>query len=157
MGADDNAAREIDARRLLVPALAKLYRPLASYSYAFMRFCTGAILIPHGYAKLFEGGVWRTGGIASMGLWPPIVWSFLVAGVEFFGAIMLAVGFLTRLAAASIAIEMLVIVFFKQWQFGYFWTNKGYEFPLLWGLLSIAVFFRGGGRYSVDHWLGKEL
>jgi putative oxidoreductase len=134
-----------------------LYRPLAPYSYAFMRFCTGAILVPHGYAKLFEGGVWRTGGIQALGLSPPIVWSFLVAGVEFFCAIMLAIGFLTRFAAAAIAVEMLVIVFFIQWHFGYLWTNKGYEFPLLWALLTIAIFFRGGGLYSVDRWLGKEL
>ena len=70
---------------------------------------------------------------------------------------MLAVGFLTRFAAAAIAIEMLVIVFFKHWDAGYLWTNRGYEFPLLWALLAIAIFFRGGGRTSVDHWLGKEL
>lgn len=152
----DRAAAAVDEKRLVFPALASLYRPLAPYSYAFMRFCTGAILVPHGYTKLFQGGAWHTGGVESMGLWPPIVWSFLVAGVEFFGAIMLAVGLFTRFAAAAIAIEMLVIVF-KLWNFGYLWTNKGYEFPLLWALLAIAIFFRGGGRTSIDHWLGKEL
>ena len=153
----ETATASVDEKRLVFPALAKLYKLFAPYSYAFMRFCTGAILVPHGYAKVFEGGVWRTGGIESLGLWPPIAWSFLVAGVEFFGAIFLAIGFLTRFAAAAIAIEMLVIVFFKQWQYGYLWTNRGYEFPLLWALLAIAIFFRGGGRFSVDHWLGKEL
>ncbi len=148
---------EVDEKRLVFPALAKFYGFFAPYSYAFIRFCTGAILVPHGYAKLFQGGVWRAGGVASLGLWPPIAWSFLVAGVEFFGAIMLAIGLFTRLAAAAIAIEMLVIVFFFQWKNGYLWTAKGYEFPLLWALLAIGIFFRGGGRYSVDHWLGREL
>lgn len=153
----DDAAGEIDARRLVFPGLANVYRPLAPYSYAFMRFCTGAILVPHGYLKLFAGGVWRTGGVERLGLSPPLVWSFLVAGIEFFGAILLAIGLLTRFAAAAIALEMRVIVFFLQWHSSYLWTSKGYEFPLLWALLAIAIFFRGGGRYSVDHWLGREL
>ncbi|HWG07335.1 MAG TPA: DoxX family protein [Beijerinckiaceae bacterium] len=148
---------DVDETRLLFPALGKVYGLFAPYSYAFMRFCTGAILVPHGYAKLFEGGVWRTGGETALGLSPPIVWSFLVAGVEFFGAILLAIGLFTRFAAAAVTTEMLVITFFIQWKNGYLWTNKGYEFSLLWALLAIAIFFRGGGRYSVDHWLGREL
>ena len=146
-----------DEKRLIFPALARLYKPFAPYSYSFMRFCTGAILVPHGYAKLFEGGVWRTGSITALGLSPPIVWSFLVAGTEFFGAILLAIGLFTRAAAVAVTTEMLVITFFIQWKNGYLWTNKGYEFSLLWALLTIAIFFRGGGRVSVDHWLGREL
>ena len=50
-------------KRLVFPVLANLYKPFAPYSYAFMRFCTGVIMVPHGYAKLFEGGVWHTGGV----------------------------------------------------------------------------------------------
>ena len=37
------------------------------------------------------------------------------------------------------------------------WTERGYEFALMWGLLCVAIFFRGGGRYSVDHYIGKEF
>ena len=40
---------------------------------------------------------------------------------------------------------------------GYFWTERGYEFALLWAVLALAIFFRGGGRWSIDHYLGKEL
>ena len=64
-------------------------------------------------------------------------------------AICLAIGLFTRLAALIIWIEMGVIIVFFQWQFGYFWTAKGIEYALLWWLLCIAIFFRGGGRYSV--------
>ena len=52
---------------------------------------------------------------------------------------------------------MLVIVLLFQWQFGYFWTARGYEFALLWLLLCIAIFFKGGGRYSIDRMIGKEF
>ena len=59
--------------------------------------------------------------------------------------------------AAVIGIEMIVIVILFQWQFGYFWTNRGYEYALLWALLCIAIFFKGGGRYSVDRLIGREF
>jgi len=39
----------------------------------------------------------------------------------------------------------------------HFWTQKGSEYPLLLMLLAIAIFFRGGGKYSIDHLIGKEL
>ena len=35
-------------------------------------------------------------------------------------------------------------------------SNRGFEYALLW-LLCTAIFFRGGGRYSLDHYLGREL
>jgi putative oxidoreductase len=44
----------IDRRRLIVPALGKVYEAGAPYSYAFIRFATGAILFPHGFQKVFH-------------------------------------------------------------------------------------------------------
>ena len=76
---------------------------------------------------------------------------------EFVAAVCLAIGLFTRIAAAMIAIEMIVIIFIFQWPNGYFWTNRGYEYALLWTLLSIAIVFRGGGRFSVDRLIGKEF
>src|SRR5205085_1440946 len=73
------------------------------------------------------------------------------------GAICLAIGLFTRIAAAMVGIQMLVITFLFQWQYGYFWTNRGYEFALMWTLLCVAIWFRGGGRYSVDYYIGKEF
>jgi putative oxidoreductase len=52
---------------------------------------------------------------------------------------------------------MGVIIVFFQWQFGYFWTARGIEYALLWWLLCTAIFFRGGGRYSVDRLIGREF
>ena len=63
------------------------------------------------------------------------------------------------LAAPQIGlpIQMAVIVFFFQWEYGYFWTGRGVEFALLWCLLCIAIFFRGGGKYSLDRLIGREF
>ena len=85
------------------------------------------------------------------------VLAYLVFFTESVGAICLAIGLFTRIAAAMVGSQMLVIVFVFQWQYGYFWTNRGYEFALMWVLLCVAIWFRGGGRYSVDHYIGKEF
>jgi putative oxidoreductase len=95
--------------------------------------------------------------IAAKGLPFAEALAFLTYFAESAAAACLAIGLFTRIAAAMIGIEMLVIVFAFQWQFGYFWTARGYEYALLWLLLCIAIFFKGGGRYSIDRIIGKEF
>ena len=148
----------IDRRRLLIPGLAGLYGRLAPFAYAFMRFATGIVLLPHGIDKLFFRPIEQTmGGIVQYHLPFPLVLAWLTVLTESVGAACLALGLFTRIAAFAVAIEMVVIIFVFEWQYGYYWTNRGYEYALLWLLLCIAIFFRGGGRYSLDHLLGKEI
>jgi hypothetical protein len=45
----------IDSNRLIFPGLSGLYQSIAPCSYAIIRFCAGAIVIYHGYMKLFGG------------------------------------------------------------------------------------------------------
>jgi len=40
--------------KLVFPALAGLYRRFSPFSYAFMRFATGAVLVPHGIQKVLN-------------------------------------------------------------------------------------------------------
>jgi putative oxidoreductase len=150
---------EVDPTRLIIPQLGGLYRQFAPYSYAFMRFSTGMVLVPHGVVKLFYGGAAATAKAALGGLGPDLslAVAYVVGGVELFGGLMLAVGLLTRLAAASIVIEMTVIITVILWPNGYFWTKQGYEYALLWDLLCIGILMRGGGRYSIDRLLPREL
>jgi putative oxidoreductase len=131
--------------KLIFPALAPLYESPAPYSYSFIRFCTGAILFPHGVQKVFSAPLSQYGNsIGSHGLPFPTALAFLTYLTEFAGTACLALGLFTRLAAAMVGIQMLVIAFVFRWDNEYFWTNKGYEFPLLWALLCLAIFFRGG-------------
>ena len=147
----------VDPKRLVFPGLAGLYQAGSPFAYAFMRFCTGAVLVPHGIDKLLYHFPPNPASIAARGLPFPTLLAYAALFSESFAAAFLAIGFLTRFAAATIWIEMAVIIIFYQRQFGYFWTQKGIEFALLWLLLCTAIFFRGGGRYSVDHYLGREL
>ena len=147
-----------DETKLLFPALAGLYERCAPYSYAIMRFAAGAVLVPHGVQKILNTPIAKFApNIAAKGLPFPETLAYLTYFAESAAAVCLAIGLLTRIAAAMIGIEMIVIVMLFQWQFGYFWTNRGFEFALLWALLCIAIFFKGGGRYSIDRLIGREF
>jgi putative oxidoreductase len=123
-----------------------------------MRFCTGAVLVPHGAQKVFYVPVTQfAGNIAAQGFPAPVLLSYLTYFTELVAAACLALGLFTRVAAFMIWIEMAVIITNFNWKFGYFWTNRGIEYALLLWLLCTAIFFRGGGRYSLDRLIGKEF
>ena len=148
----------IDRSKLLIPALGGFYEKFAPYSYAFMRFAAGAVLVPHGVQKvLFNSPDTFANNISGKGLPFAGVLAILVFFTESIAAACLALGLFTRIAALMIFVQMTVIITVFQWQYGYFWTNRGIEYALLWWLLCLAIFFRGGGRYSLDYYLGKEF
>jgi len=148
----------VESGRLIFPGLAGLYNRFSPLAYALVRFSTGAVLVPHGVQKVFFRSIDSYADlIAAHHLPLPRGLAYLTFFAESVGAACLALGLFTRLAALMIWIEMSVIIVVFQWEFGYFWTNRGIEYALLWWLLCIAIFFRGGGRYSLDHLLGKEF
>lgn len=148
----------VDSRRLLFPGLAGLYEALSPYAYDFMRFSTGAVLVPHGFYKLFLGTAAGTAQAIAQKGWPmPLAMGYVQGFIEFAVALCLAFGLFTRAAALIIWLDMSVIITVFQWQYGYFWTNRGIEYALLWWLLCIAIFFRGGGNLSLDRLMSREL
>ncbi len=148
----------IDRNRLIFPALGGIYEKLSPFSYAFMRFCAGAVLVPHGVQKIMTDWAAKgTENIAKAGLPFPEILAYLTIFSESVAATCLALGLFTRVAAVMLWIQMSVIITVFQWKFGYFWTNRGIEFALLWWLLFTAIMFRGGGKYSLDRLLKKEF
>jgi putative oxidoreductase len=148
----------VDESRLIFPGLAGLYNSVAPYSYAIVRFIAGAILLWHGYGKLFGGSIQGVADhvTAPLGLPMPMVWAYFLGILEFFGGAALAVGFLTRPIALMLTVEFIVITC---WSYpnGYAFSKGGFEFPLLLLVIYAAIFFRGGGRLSVDRMLGREF
>ena len=155
-----SATGQIDSSRLIFPGLAGLYQSVAPYSYSIIRFIAGAILVYHGYGKLFGGNIQGVADhvVTPLGLPMPMAWAYFLALLEFAGGIALAVGFLTRPIALMLTIEFIIITV---WHYpnGYVFTSArgGYEYPLVLLILYAAIFFRGGGRLSVDKRLGKEF
>jgi putative oxidoreductase len=149
--------------RPIIPALAPLYRGLSRLSYPMIRFFAGLFLVPHGAQKLFGwfGGKGLQGTAdgfaAGLGLEPGMFFAVLVGATEFFGGLLIAFGFLTRPAAVAATILLAVAAFKVHLPNGFFNTNGGYEFALLWGLITLAIVFRGGDGLSVDRALGREF
>jgi putative oxidoreductase len=147
--------------RSFVPFMTGFYERAESWAYPLMRFVVGAFLVPHGMQKLFGafgGNAEQTAGFFSkLGIEPALPLTYLVGGVEFFGGILIAIGLFTRVAAAAVVIMMIVAVTKVHLAKGFFWTTGGFEYPAMWGLLALAIFFRGGGGLSADRAIGKEF
>jgi putative oxidoreductase len=150
-------ASKASESKLLIPALRAFYDWTADVSWLLIRLTAGLMLLPHGIPKVFEQGVgaFAAAGLARRGIEPALPFAYLICFNETIGAVMLAAGFLTRVVAASIAIEMAVIAWVYVPKFG--WTGPGYEYALMWGLVTFAIALRGGGPYSIDRKLGWEI
>ena len=147
--------------RYYIPALGRIYEKFDGCMLPMLRIVLGAILIPHGCQKLFGwfGGMGFTRFSAlfdQLGYKPGVVWVTIVALTELVGGIMLILGLFTRFAAAGVVIFMINAVWFTSAK-GFFWTAGGSEFSIL--ILAVALVFlvRGGGEYSIDAKMGKEL
>src|SRR5271165_4860479 len=148
----------VEPKRLVFPFVAPLYRVLAPYVYPLARISLGAILMPHGFDKLFLEGAASTARnpLITKLFGNPVFGAYFIGCVEFFGGLLLVLGLLTRLAAGAIAIQMFVISFFILWPV-WGWTQHGMEYAIFMMLIAVAIFIGGGGRYSMDRQLPKEL
>jgi putative oxidoreductase len=151
----------VQSQKLFVPAMAGLYELGSSYSYPLMRFVVGFWLMPHGAQKLFGlfgGSAQGTAAFFSkVGIEPALPLVYVVGCIEFFGGLCVAIGLLTRPAAAAAAIMLAVAAFTVHLPNGFYWTKAGLEYPLMWMFLMIAIFLKGGGNLSVDNTLAKQF
>ena len=148
---------EVDGSRLFVPAVAGFYRTFARLAYTLIRVAVGLILIPHGFAKVFGAdAIPASRNFVNFGWAYPLAWAYFIGVVEFFGGILLALGLFTRVVAAAFVIEMAVISFavlYPSWS----WGKRGMEYALFMGIVALAIFLRGGGRWSLDRLIGREF
>ena len=139
--------------RLIFPGLAGFYASVSELWYPMVRFTAGALLLYHGWPKLMGGVAPVAAGFAKGGFLLPTLLAYLIIFLETVGAIAVAVGLFTRFFAAGIAIQMAVIAFVVQMPRGF----ARMEMFLLWGIVMFAIALRGGGPYSLDRVIGKEL
>jgi putative oxidoreductase len=147
--------------RPIIPALAPLTNALAPLGEPLVRIAAGLLLIPHGAQKLFGSfggyGLDGTGQFFASKLGLPASFALIAGLIEVVGGLFLAAGFLTRPVAALIAGLMAVAVVSVHLPAGFFWTDGGYEYPLLWGIVALSFVLRGAGRYSVDAAIAREF
>jgi putative oxidoreductase len=145
----------------VLPALTSVTNVFSPLAEPLMRVATGLFLVPHGAQKLFGWfggyGIDATGQFFATKLGLPASLALVAGIIEFFGGLLLAAGIATRLMAALVFGLMAVAVVQVHLPAGFFWTDGGYEYPLLWGILALSYVIRGGGRYSVDALIGAKI
>ena len=147
----------VDRQRLYVPAVAGFYETFAPLGYTLVRVALGAILIPHGFGKVFgHDAVHVAKHFVDFG-WPfPLAWGYFIGVLEFFGGILLVLGLFTRAIALAFTIEMAVISFAvlgPKWG----WAHHGMEYTVFMGLIAFALFLGGGGPLALDNKMAKEF
>lgn len=130
-----------------------------------LRLVTGSIFVPHGYSKVYGAGGPASFAADMPGFGIPLFLGYIGAYAEFFGALLLIVGLLTRLNALLLAAMMGVAAFIVQLPdvlneasngVRSFAVIRGIELPLIMFGASLAIVFLGGGRWSLDGLLGID-
>jgi putative oxidoreductase len=149
--------------KLVVPSLGGIYAGLDPLAYPMLRIMMGLFFVPHGAQKLFQvfGGrsiAQYAEGFGRMGdFWGQAHWVYYIGFLEFFGGLMMAAGFLTRVWAAQFVGFMAMAAFVANWPRGWFWTSGGTEAPLSWCIVCLYILIRGAGAFSVDARIGRQV
>jgi putative oxidoreductase len=140
--------------------LRKLFAAEDSAATSLLRLVLGIVFFAHGAQKMlgwFGGpGFSGTMGMFTNYLHIPAPFAFLAIAAEFFGGLGLILGFLTRIAAFGIAVNMVVAVVKVHSNFGFFmnWTGtqkgEGFEYHLLVLAITAFLMIRGAGAFSLD-------
>ena len=120
---------------------------LQPFALLIVRVVLGAIMISHGYHKVFGGFHNHMQFVGGLGI--PSWMAYLSTGTEFFGGIGIVLGVFVRFFSLAFVIEMAVAiakVHFKNGLTG----QGGYEFPLALATLAFALMCFGGGPIGLN-------
>jgi len=130
-----------------------------------IRVMLGVVMLPHGAQKAL--GMFGGGGFAatmkgmSQGMGIPSIVVLLIIASEFLGSIGLILGVATRFCAFGAFSIMTGAIFMVHLPNGFFmnWfgnqAGEGFEYHLLAIGMAVALMITGGGRWSLDRFLGE--
>ena len=150
--------------RLVFPFLGGLYARVEPLAYALLRAVFGIVLATHGLPKLLRtshgsmadpmaGSINLIENVLHLPAAPAL--AMFVALLEAVGGALLALGLGTRVVAAMVAVQMLAICIAlgPTWP----WIDRGIEYPFLMLFLALSIVLRGGGPWSLDRAIGREI
>lgn len=128
--------------------------------YALLRIVFALLLLTHGLPKALgtshgsmsnpmAGSIELMQNVMGLPFAPQL--AFMIMLLETGGAVLLAVGFCTRIVALLFAAQMAGISYAlgPTWP----WFDRGIEFPVLMGFLALYMVARGGDAWALDAWL----
>lgn len=149
---------------LLFPALAPFYTRTRPVSYALLRGVFGVTIVTHGLPKLtgtahgsmsdpLGGSTDLIANVLHLPFAPQL--AMLVALLETFGGLAVAAGLWTRFLAPMLAVQMacICLALGPTWP----WIDRGIEYPVILGFVALLISIHGGGFYSLDRRIGREL
>jgi len=144
--------------KLIFPGLADFYASVGPISRALVRVVIGVMFLMHVSGKFKVGAAAVAANVMSKnGLEPSLFFAYAAIILETVGGVCLIIGLFTRFFAAALAIEMAIALLFVHLPKGYAAGGGGYEYVLLIGIVLFAIAMNGGGPYSADRMIGKEL
>jgi len=137
----------------------------------FARIILGIIFFAHGSQKIFGWfggpGLRKTLRTLTEFVGLPAIVAFAAVGAEFVGGAALILGFLGRISAFGIVVNMLAAIFMVHGKYGLFMNwfgdrkGHGIEYHLLAIALAIVVIVQGSGAFSFDgllsNWITRGL
>jgi putative oxidoreductase len=137
----------------------KFLQTKRDWKLTLIRVVAGGVMLPHGMQKMF-GWFGGPGFSATMRVLPHLVgipaWLiFFSILAEFFGALGMILGCLSRIAAFGVLMDMIGAGALS-FRFGFFmnWAGahkgEGIEYHLLMGTMALTVMIWGGGAFSID-------
>ena len=118
-----------------------------------MRIVVGLLFAQHGAQKLFGwlGGVGDDGGTAAF-----LSLMFFAGLIEFFGGLLVAVGYQTSWAAFIASGQMAVAYFMVHASRGLFPIQNRGESAVLYSFVFLYIASHGAGTMSIDAIFGKK-
>lgn len=115
------------------------------------RVAFGGIMLAHGWHR------WRVEGIqaqvdylhqfqtpyAQVAAWGSVI-------LELVGGLFLIVGVLTPLVALAFVVQQVLIISYTKWFAGPYFSDGGWEYNVILGVLALLFVVYGAGRASVD-------
>ena len=128
----------------------KVLDRLQPLALVVMRLALGAIMVSHGYQKVFA--LHQTASFMhNLGI--PTWLAYVSSFTEFLGGLLILAGFFTRVASFAVCIDLVVAIWKAHWHNGLRGSpaGPGSEFPLAAAAIACALIFFGAGSISLDH------
>ena len=140
------------------------YRRVRDWVETHRDVCFDILRIYLGFGLMVKGALFASNPELLSSMWEgnrmlaiPAMLAHYVVAAHLCGGFLMAIGLLTRTAAAVQIPVLLDAVFFVHSDEGLFTREQNLEFTVLVLFLLVLVAVHGAGRWSVDHYLFRKV